>query len=200
MAEAANPEAGAEGAGAGKKGKLKLLIIIFVLLLAVGGAGGYFYMKRAAAAAADEESAEAEEKPAGKKSKKKKAADEDEEESSKDKSSKLADHNDEDVKQVVELQPFIVNLADTEASRYLRLNLSVGIGGEEGGGEEKPAPLFVTRVRSAILAVLSTKTSQDIITPEGKAKLRKELLKAAQNASEEPHVEAIYITDFIIQM
>ena len=197
MSEAANPEAGVEGAPAGKKSKLKLLVIVLVLLLAGGGAGGYFYMKRAAAEA--DETEEAAEKPAAKKSKKKKAA-EDEEESDGEKSSKLAVQNDENVKQVVELQPFIVNLADTEASRYLRLNVSVGVGGEEGGGEEKPEPLFVTRVRSAILAVLSTKTSQDIITPEGKAKLRKELLKAAQAASEEPHVEAIYITDFIIQM
>ena len=30
--------------------------------------------------------------------------------------------------------------------------------------------------------------------------LRKELLKAAQAASEEPHVQAIYITDFIVQL
>ena len=197
MSEAANPEAGAEGAPGGKKGKLKLIVIVLVLLLAGGGAGGYFYLKGSAAAA---ETEDASEKTTAKKSKSKKKADDDEEEKSGEKSSKDATPNDEAVKQVVELQPFIVNLADTEASRYLRLNVSVGVGGEEGGAEEKPAPLFVTRVRSAILAVLSTKTSSDIITPEGKAKLRKELLKAAQAASEEPHVEAIYITDFIIQM
>ena len=51
-----------------------------------------------------------------------------------------------------------------------------------------------------MLAVLTTKKSEDVLSVEGKTKLRKELLEAAQAASEEPHVEAIYITDFIVQL
>jgi flagellar FliL protein len=66
--------------------------------------------------------------------------------------------------------------------------------------EEKPGTLFTTRIRNAMLALLTTKTSEDVLTVEGKAKLRKELLRAARAASEEPKVEAIYITEFIVQL
>jgi flagellar FliL protein len=108
--------------------------------------------------------------------------------------------DDEHVKQIVEMQPFIVNLTDSEQARYLRLTVSLGIGESEAGHEGKPDPLFITRVRNAMLAVLSVKKSDDILTVEGKTKLRKELLKAAKAASHEPQVEAIYITDLIVQM
>ncbi|HQU83401.1 MAG TPA: flagellar basal body-associated FliL family protein [Pyrinomonadaceae bacterium] len=190
-------------------GKKKLILLVLVVLLLVGGGGGaYFFFFRHSAAEEGEETAEA--KDTGKKkSSKKKAVEEDEEEetpkdgktSSASKSSlKSAIPSDEDVKSVIELQPFIVNLADEDQARYLRLSVSVGIGGEEGGKEEKASPIFITRVRNAMLAVLSVKSSEEVLTVEGKAKLRKELLKAAQAASEEPHVEAIYITDFIVQL
>jgi len=202
------PEEGAAPSGGGKK-KLILLVLI-ALLLVGGGAGAFFFLK--GSGAEGEETAEAE-KPE-KKSGKKKAVEEEEEEeeeepaeskggksSSASKSSlKSAIPKDEEVKHIIELQPFIVNLADEDQSRYLRLSVSVGIGGEEGGKEEKADPIFVTRVRNAMLAVLSVKSSEEVLTVEGKAKLRKELLKAAQTASEEPHVEAIYITDFIVQL
>lgn len=202
------PEEGVAPSGGGGKKKLILLVLI-VLLLIGGGAGAFFFLK--GSGAEGEETAEAE-KPE-KKSGKKKAVEEEEEEeeepaeskggksSSASKSSlKSAIPKDEEVKHIIELQPFIVNLADEDQSRYLRLSVSVGIGGEEGGKEEKADPIFVTRVRNAMLAVLSVKSSEEVLTVEGKAKLRKELLKAAQTASEEPHVEAIYITDFIVQL
>ncbi len=51
-----------------------------------------------------------------------------------------------------------------------------------------------------MLAVLSVKKSDDVLTVDGKSKLRKELLEAAQSASDEGKVEAIYITDFIVQL
>jgi flagellar basal body-associated protein FliL len=79
------------------------------------------------------------------------------------------------------------------------MTVSLGIDGAEVAGE-KPDQLFTTRVRNALLAVLSEKKSDQILTVEGKNKLRKELLKAAQSASENPEVKAIYITDFIVQL
>jgi len=69
--------------------------------------------------------------------------------------------------------------------------------GEEG--EEKPDPVFTTRVRNAVLAVLMTKSSADVLSAEGKAALRKELLQAIRAAAEEPRVLAIYITELIVQ-
>lgn len=200
-----------ESAAPSGGGKKKLILLVLVVLLLVGGGGGaYFFFLRGSSAEEGEEIAET--KDTEKKSKKKSQPEEDEEEeeeepkssktSSASKSSlKSAIPKDEEVKHIIELQPFIVNLADSDQARYLRLSVSVGIGGEEEAGEgEKADPIFITRVRNAMLAVLSVKSSEEVLTVEGKAKLRKELLKAAQTASEEPHVEAIYITDFIVQL
>lgn len=198
-----------QGEAASGGGKKKLILIVLVLLLIGGGVGGYFLFLKKSPTPEGEETAETTEPKEKKPKSKKKAVEEEEEEeeetSGKGKSKestslKNAIPKDEDVKHIIELQPFIVNLADADSARYLRMTVSVGVGGEEGGGEEKADPIFITRVRNAMLSVLSVKTSEEVLSVEGKAKLRKELLKAAKAAAEEPQVEAIYITDFIVQL
>lgn len=202
----------AEAAPAGKKSKKLPLIIGLVLLLAIGGVvGKIFFFKSADAATKDKEaSSKSKKSKASKESddeegdaaKKKKGGDEEDEESdasAKPSKSDVSLPDDSKVKQVVELQPFIVNLADKGEAKYLRLTVNVGIGGEEGKAE-KPDPLFTTRIRNAMLAVLTSKTADDVLTNEGKNALRKELLRAARKVSEEPEVHAIYITDFIVQL
>lgn len=193
-----------DGEPAKKKGSKKLLIIILAVVLLLGGAGSYYYLRTPAA-----ETAGKPEKESKKSSAEKEPEEEEEKEDKKEekKSSKSSGAtaldnaltDDEDVKHVIELQPFIVNLADDDQARYLRMTVSVGIGGEEAEAE-KPDTIFITRVRNAMLAVLSVKTSEDVLSVKGKSKLRKELLNAAQRASEESEVKAIYITDFIVQL
>ncbi len=196
-----------------KKKKPLLLIIVAVVVLALGGGGAYFFLKRGSASTETETTEK--EKKSEKGKKKAKDEEEDEDEAAADEQGapeagkegkpvkskfsvkKLDLPDDKDVKKIIELQPFVVNLADREDSRYLRMSVSIGVG---EGGEEKPNPILLTRVRNAMLAVLTTKTADEILTPEGKATLRKELMKAARAAIEEPHIEAIYITDFIVQM
>jgi flagellar protein FliL len=195
-------ETSTENTPEGKKGGKKKLIIIALILVLLGGSvgGGVYYWRTASAAEPAEETAD------GKKPKGKKNADgeEGENEIAKKEPKKPGDPlsnalpDDEDVTNIIELQPFIVNLADTEQARYLRMTISLGVAGE--GEEEKPDQLFITRVRNAMLSVLSDKRSEDILTVDGKSKLRTELLKAAKAASEEPEVKAIYITDFIVQL
>ena len=211
MSDTPAPAASTEEGNAKKKKPL-LLIIVAVVVLAVGGGGAFFFLKRGSAA-----EGEAAEKDKKADKGKKKAKDEDEEEEeeeaapeehaatdkngkatkSKFSVKKLDLPDDKEVKKIIELQPFVVNLADKEESRYLRMRVSLGIGETK---EEKPDPILMTRVRNAMLAVLTTKTADEILTQEGKSILRKELLKAARAAIEEPHIEAIYITDFIVQM
>lgn len=193
---------------AGKKSrKIPLLIGLVILLVVGGGGGGFFFFKRAGAATkaapekakkskASKAEAEDEETADAKGHGDEEAADEPEHKSKKSDGAQ----DDSKVKQVIELQPFIVNLADKGEARYLRLTVNVGIGGEEEGKEAKPDPLFTTRIRNAMLAVLTSKTSDEILTTEGKNTLRKELLRVARKASAEPEVQAIYITDFIVQM
>ena len=200
MADAAAAENAGNQGGAKGKGSMKTIIIISVaavVLVAGGGGGAYFFLQKSQAAA----------KTTAEKGKKGAANSEDEEAASDEPAAKKAKADslelpdDSLVKHVIELQPYIVNLADQGEARYLRLTVSLGVGGEDGAEEaKKPNPLFTTRVRNAMLAVLTTKSSAEVLTAEGKAKLRKDLLRAARAASEEPHVEAIYITEFIVQL
>lgn len=198
-----------------KKKKPLLLIIVAVVVLAVGGGGAFFFLKRGKAAEGETAGKEKKEEKSAKDKKKKSEDDEDEEEmeaeepaegqtakeghntKSKFSIKRLNLPDDKDVKKVLELQPFIINLADKGEAHYLRLTVSIGIGETK---EEKPDPLLTTRVRNAMLAVLTLKTSEEVLSEEGKAILRKELLKAARAAVEEPTIEAIYVTDFIVQM
>jgi flagellar protein FliL len=217
---AATVEIGGEAAAPKKSKKMLIIIIVVVVvLLAAGGGGGYWYWSKKKA-----EEAAALEAEKGKKGAKGKAAahddehgdehaDEEEEEAAdeehaeEDAPKKTASRtavfrmpDDSKVKEVIELQPFIINLADPGEIRYLRLTASVGIGGDEEGGEHKVDPLLTTRIRNAMLAVLTTRTSEEVLTVEGKAKLRTDLLRGARKAAKEAHIEAVYITEFIVQM
>jgi len=88
----------------------------------------------------------------------------------------LEAEDDSEVKQVIEMQPFIVNLADQNETRYLRMTISLGV----AETEDKIDPLFTTRYANAILATISTRTSEQILSVEGKTLLRKEMLSAAR--------------------
>lgn len=202
-----------------QKSKKTLIIIILALIIVIGGGGGGFYIWSSSTASATEDKSNSEDGKKKKESKKpdleledfgeepEEAAKEDSEDGEKkvEKTTKNSVKDalrnslpdDEDVKHIIELEPFIVNLADEDETRYLRMTIHLGIGEAE---EKEPDKLFLTRVKNAMLAVISVKTSEDVLTVKGKNKLRKELLKAAQMASDEPSVEAIYITDFIVQL
>jgi len=163
-----------------KKGGLKRLLVVGLLLVVIGagGAGGFYYWRhRSAAKATVAATKGTDKKPAH------------------GQATEVAE--DTSVKEVIELQPFIVNLADRNETRYLRMTISLGVGDT---GEGKADPIFTTRVRNAILAIITTKTSEQVLTVEGKAELRKEMLSAARSAVDKPEVHAIYITDFIVQM
>jgi flagellar FliL protein len=168
MADTDNPQT--EGPAPKKKRKKLLFIILIVVLMLGGGGSGFFFWKRSSAQAA---TAKADSKK-----------------------EKKSENEEDNVKEVIELLPFVVNLADREEPKYLRMTVSLGI----GEGTEKPDPLFTTKVRNAILAVVTTKTADQILTVDGKTELRKEMLEAARSAAGKPEIHAIYITDFIVQM
>jgi flagellar FliL protein len=180
--EIIEPNAAETQVGPAKKKSRKLLIMIFlIVILLAGGGGGFYYWRDRAATKARAATEAAAKKALGNSGEK----------------TENGATGDADVTEVIELQPFIVNLADTTESRYLRMTISLGIG---EASEQKVDPLFTTKVRNAILATISARTSDQLLTVAGKAELRKEMLNAARSAASKPEVLTIYITDFIIQM
>ncbi|MEJ7708494.1 MAG: flagellar basal body-associated FliL family protein [Pyrinomonadaceae bacterium] len=117
----------------------------------------FFYTR--ANAATKEEEPEKSKKTKGKA--KKAAADDEKEHEESEKEEKAgkdeeeehdSEEDDSKVTQVIELQPFVVNLADQGEAHYLRLAVSVGVSASEGAREAKKAkptrylqPEFVMR-------------------------------------------------------
>jgi flagellar FliL protein len=199
----------------------KMMMIAAAVLLVAGAGGGYFwYSKQAAAAAAAEEAAEAEEdeeeadehgdeatevadaghgedgdhaKPAKKKAKKKK---------------RKKSHDEEGAHaRLMSFEPFVVNLADPGAARFLRTNVQLVVsggpeeaGGGHGGGAKGPS-VDDMRARSAILELLSAETSDTLTTPDGKNALKEQIVERIQEVLEESEIEVedVLFSDFVIQ-
>jgi flagellar FliL protein len=108
---------------------------------------------------------------------------------------------------IVAMEPFVVNLADQGASRYLRVNLSLVVEGEDaakeggegeggGGGAEE---VEKARLRSTILETLSQQTSDHLVTPDGKAELKKTIAEKAHEAAEQLKVKDVLFSEFVVQ-
>jgi len=138
-----------------KKGKKKLIIIVAaVLLLAMLGGGAAVYMKKKAAAAAA-------------------AAEEGDEESSAAPAEKA--HNDHrSAPTFVPLEPFVVNLADKETDRFAQVGVTLEVDDAKFAEEMKA---YMPAIRSGILMVLAHKTSAQLLSPEGKVALAREIMR-----------------------
>jgi flagellar FliL protein len=104
------------------------------------------------------------------------------------------------VKSTMNLDPFIVNLADTDATRFVKLTLRLGLD-ESGLGEELDRnPVVVAAARDKIISILTTKTSDQILTPEGKDKLRAEVRDAVNPVLPRGKIVEVFIMDFVVQL
>lgn len=100
---------------------------------------------------------------------------------------------------IVSFEPFVVNLADQGAQRFLRINVRL-IVGEEGEAEHiQKSEVALMRLRSAIIELLTEQTSDRIVTAEGKSALRKEIAKRAQEITEPTEVTDVLFSDFVVQ-
>lgn len=180
----AAPAAPAEGE-APKKGPKKLIIIIaaVVLLLVLGGGGAFFMMKKkaaeaeAAAAAEEEDGGGGHAKPA--------------------KEAKKPEHGKGDhaaPPAFVPLEPFVVNLADRDSERFAQVGITLQVDDPHMADEMKA---YMPAIRNAVLLILSHKSSEELLSADGKHKLAEEIRRDAARAmgyeiedpEEEPAVE-----------
>ncbi len=105
------------------------------------------------------------------------------------------------IKAVLHLEAFVVNLADPGENRFLRVGMDLGLErplpAKAGKGGEGEVP--TARIRDCILEVLSTWHSDALLAPEGKQKLKDELVHAIQARVPELGVREVYFTDFLVQ-
>lgn len=100
------------------------------------------------------------------------------------------------VGKIVDLDPFIVNLADTSEMRYLKLSLKLEM--ERPDAAEEIA-MRLPRIRDAIVILLSSKESSSLRGAQGKFQLRDEIVLRVNAVLPNGGVRTAYFTDFVIQ-
>jgi len=100
---------------------------------------------------------------------------------------------------VVGFEPFVVNLADANASRFLRVSVQLVVKNAEDAEAIHQSPATLMAARSAILEVLTLQTSDRLVTPEGKAELKKAIAERAGAAMDEMKVIDVLFSDFVVQ-
>ena len=100
---------------------------------------------------------------------------------------------------IAPFEPFVVNLADPGGRRFLRVSLQLLVDGEAAAAELDEDKLLHSRVRSAILELLTTQTSAGIATPEGRAALKKAIVETATHAVEHLEVSDVLFAEFVVQ-
>ncbi|QLA14706.1 flagellar basal body-associated FliL family protein [Desulfolutivibrio sulfoxidireducens] len=95
---------------------------------------------------------------------------------------------------LVSIPTFVVNLADSSGRRYLKLSMDLEV---KGPGE--PVQAVMSKIRDALLMLLSSKTAEELAGIEGKITLRKDIADRINQVLGKPIVLRVYFTDFVIQ-
>ncbi|HYH00155.1 MAG TPA: flagellar basal body-associated FliL family protein [Terriglobales bacterium] len=106
------------------------------------------------------------------------------------------------VKAVMHLEPFVLNTADEEQRAYLRVGIDVGLLSQSDDPKEDEATSPTSSsalARDTILSVLTEVKAEEVMTTDGKVRLKNRLLKALQERAPELGVHEIYFTEFLIQ-
>ena len=147
----AKPEAAEDGATKAPAKSKKMLIIIVgaVLVLALGGGGAFFYISKQRAAAAEE----GEDAP----------------------TTKAADHGKPKAPPAyLPLESMVVNLADPGGERVAQVGITLEVTDAQAADKVKS---FLPTIRSGILLLLSQRTAEELLKPEGKQQLAKDILR-----------------------
>jgi len=100
---------------------------------------------------------------------------------------------------VVDMEPFVVNLADESGKRFLRVNMKLLTWDEEQAAEMKEDAVINAKVRASILELLSLQYAAPLVTPEGKEELKKAIAEQVTEAAEELKVTDVLFVEFVVQ-
>lgn len=173
-----------EGGGA-KSGGKKMMILGAVALLVVGGGG--FVAYRALAPQPEVQAAEEEG-----------SEDDAEGEEGVDESSSGSAALLESAA-IVSLDPILVNLADEEKKRFVRLRIELVFDSQAEMEKVKESEFAIAKAKHVSLSLIGTKRSSEIGDLEGQDALREELRKALRKNIRGVDIVEVLLTEFIIQ-
>lgn len=104
------------------------------------------------------------------------------------------------VKSMMNLDSFLVNLADVDSARFVKVTFRLGLDESKLGEEYTSDQVILAATRDRIISVLSTKTADEILTPEGKEQLRKEIREKVNQILPKGKVVEVFIMDLVVQL
>ena len=102
----------------------------------------------------------------------------------------------EAVGEMFSMKPFVVNLADPKGKRYLKIKLSLEL--ETPELLEKAAKLE-PKLQNIVIMMLTSLSFEEVMTPEGKLRIRDELQERFNQVTRPDKVMHIYFTEFVVQ-
>ncbi|MFQ5543471.1 MAG: flagellar basal body-associated protein FliL [Nitrospiria bacterium] len=97
---------------------------------------------------------------------------------------------------IFDLDPFVVNLADTPDVRYLKVTIKLDLLKEQ---YVEQVTKRIAQIRDTLLILLSSKEFEAVRTVEGKMELRDEILQRVNSLFRRRKVRNAYFTDFVTQ-
>jgi flagellar FliL protein len=97
---------------------------------------------------------------------------------------------------IADLDPFIVNLADSPEVRYLKVTMKLELTNASAADE---ITARTPQIRDAILVLLTSLDSVTARSPQGKHKLREDVTARINGLLPKKSVKTAYFTDFVIQ-
>jgi len=94
------------------------------------------------------------------------------------------------------MDAFVINIAETNGERYLKIVIQLEVS-DPGVGPELEQ--FKPRIRDSVLDLLTSKTYKDLMDMAGKQRLREDIAGRINNILQRGKVTKVYFTDFVIQ-
>ncbi|MCJ7601649.1 MAG: flagellar basal body-associated FliL family protein [Desulfobulbaceae bacterium] len=98
--------------------------------------------------------------------------------------------------ELLELEPFIVNLADPGTKRYMKLKLAIELDSKELLTKAKQ---LTPKFRDQVILILTKLSVDDVMTPESKMKLRDELVEKINDIFQPAKISNLYFTELVVQ-
>jgi len=105
-----------------------------------------------------------------------------------------------EVKSVMNLDSFLVNLADDDYACFVKATFRLGLDDSGLGKEYANDQVVLAATRDKIITLLSTMKAEELLTSEGKARLRREIREQVNKILPHGKVVEVFIMEFVVQL
>jgi flagellar FliL protein len=95
------------------------------------------------------------------------------------------------------LDPFVVNLADPKGKRYLKVKITLEL--DASPNAKAKADKLVPKMQDMVIMMLTSLSFEEVMAPEGKIRIKEELLERFNQILRPDRVKNLFFTDFVIQ-